>query len=93
MFQKFREDIVLKLNIIEKSLKDYYTNIKDQVKLKNMDPKEELEKAFHIIQAASPEVKSYLESVQIVASLVTAKKEDKILNKAEINKAIDSVTD
>lgn len=58
-----------------------------------MNPKEELEKAFHIIQASCPEVKSYLESVHIVSSLVVAKKEDKTLTKVEIDKSIDAVTE
>lgn len=58
-----------------------------------MNPKIELEKAFQIVQASAPEIKSYFESVKIVAGLLSAKKEEKVLTQESILSSIDKTTE
>lgn len=58
-----------------------------------MNPKVELEKAFQVIQAPAPDSNLYLDSVKILSSLVTAKKEEKVLSQESIMGSIDKATE
>lgn len=69
---------------MEKTLKDYYRFLADQVRLKSIDPKLEIEQAFLTIQTPAAKQEDYEAAVRRVAGLLAAKKEEGALTEGDV---------
>ena len=77
---------------IENSLIEFHSNLIDQVQLKNIDPKVEIEKSFESIQKIEPDPKGYIKTIKRLADLLNIKKEQKTLSEQDILNSIKVIT-
>lgn len=76
--------MILTLEQIELSLKSYYRFLADQVTLKNIDPKIEIERAFQAVQSAAAKEEEYMNAVKRISGLLSVKKEEGVLTEGDI---------
>jgi phenylalanyl-tRNA synthetase alpha subunit len=72
------------LDNIEISLQNYYSFLADQIKLKNVDPKLEIQQAFETIQAKVIDPVQYAQAVRKIACVLNAKRDDRELTESDI---------
>jgi hypothetical protein len=64
---------------IENTLTDFYRFLAEKAKLKNTDPKVEIQKAFETVQSVAAKQEDYINAVKRISGLLVVKKDDGLL--------------